>query len=397
MVAVASDKGQPVDVGRSPALSILAISPVGVVGGAEIVLLTLLSGLEQRGVRTGLISLGEGPLVAEAALWGLRSVESGPRLSFHDPPSVLSAVRMMRWAARAWRPDVLLSSHVKGQFLSRLALPARRIGRVAILHDPPDRSRRDRLCGRFSEVRITSSEETRRAYVELGVRSAPTVIEPGVDRHRLTESARRGTAEKVFAACGLAPFGGPRILMVGRMQRFKGGLDFIDMADRLLRGRRGRSAQFLLIGPDEKNAPGMRATLAREIASRGLEASVGLGERAEADDLAAAMAQATLLVHPAHAEPFGMVVVEALALGTPVVAYAASGPRRILTGGGGTLVAVGDVAALEANVASALDDRRILDHWRAGTQQAAARFDSSTMTERYLSVLLATSRRHRAS
>jgi glycosyltransferase involved in cell wall biosynthesis len=375
-------------------LSVLAVSPVGVVGGAEIVLLTLLSGLEQRGVRTGLISLGDGPLVAEAALRGLSAVESGPRLSLHDPSSVLRGVRTIRCATRAWRPDVLLSNHVKGQLLSRLAVPARRIGRVAILHDPPDGSRRDRLCVRLPEARITSSEETRRAYVELGARCSPTVIEPGVDRHRLTDSARRGTAEKVFAACGLAPFGGPRILMVGRMQRFKGGLDFIDMADRLLRSR---SAQFLLIGPDERNAPGMRATLAREIASRGLEASVGLGDRAEADDLAAAMAQATLLVHPALAEPFGMVVVEALALGTPVIAYAASGPRRILAGGGGALVAIGDVAALEAGVASALDDRRILDHWRAGTHQAAARFDSSTMTERYLSVLQATSRRHRAS
>ncbi len=202
-----------------------------------------------------------------------------------------------------------------------------------------------------------------------------------------------GRAETIFEGCGLAPFAGPRILMVGRMQRFKGGLDFIDLAARLLRGR---PAQFLMVGPDEANAPGVRADLAREIAARGLEASIGIAGRAGSDDLAAAIAQVALLVHPAHSEPFGLVVAEALALGTPVVAYGAPGPSRILAGGGGALVPVGDVGALTATVGSALDDRSLLEGWRAETLHASEAFAAGAMVERYVAALATVSPRFRS-
>jgi glycosyltransferase involved in cell wall biosynthesis len=376
------------------ALSVLAVSPVGVVGGAEVLLLTVLSGLERCGVRTRLIALGEGPLLTEAALWGLHSSESGPRLSLREPATVLRGIHMVRRAARRWRPDVILANHPKGQLLCRLALPAgRRIAHVAMLHDPPDpRAVQDRLCARFPDLRIANTEETSRAYAGMGARPAPTVIEPAVDPQRLADAARRGRAETIFEGCGLPAFTGPRILMVGRMQRFKGGSDFIDMAARLLEDR---PAQFMMIGPDEANAPGVRQELSREIADRGLEASIGVAGRAHSDDLSAAMAQATLLVHPAHREPFGMVLVEALCLGTPVVAYRAPGPTRILARGGGALVPVGDVAALTATVASALDDGSILDRWRAATRPAAELFEARAMVERYLSALSGASRHFR--
>lgn len=74
------------------------------------------------------------------------------------------------------------------------------------------------------------------------------------------------------------------------------------------------------------------------------------------DDLAATVRDATLLVHPAHHETFGLVVVEALCLGTPAIAYAAAGPSEILSGGGGSLVPVGDTVALAAEIGRALAD-----------------------------------------
>jgi glycosyltransferase involved in cell wall biosynthesis len=92
-----------------------------------------------------------------------------------------------------------------------------------------------------------------------------------------------------------------------------------------------------------------------------------------------------------------MVLVEALALGTPVVAYGAPGPTRILARGGGALVPVGDVAALTATVASALDDGSILDRWRAATRPAAELFEARAMVDRYLAALSTVSPRFRSA
>jgi UDP-glucose:tetrahydrobiopterin glucosyltransferase len=56
---------------------------------------------------------------------------------------------------------------------------------------------------------------------------------------------------------------------------------------------------------------------------------------------------AAMLVTPKWVEAFGMTVVEALACGTPVVAYAGGGPSEILEDGkSGRLVPQGDVAAM---------------------------------------------------
>ena len=61
------------------------------------------------------------------------------------------------------------------------------------------------------------------------------------------------------------------------------------------------------------------------------------------------MRRAAILLHPASSEQFGLVLVEAMCLGTPVVASAASGPSNVLAGRGvlvpvdrdGPLVAAG--------------------------------------------------------
>jgi len=75
------------------------------------------------------------------------------------------------------------------------------------------------------------------------------------------------------------------------------------------------------------------------------------------EDAVSIIRAADLFVLPSRAEPFGLVLLEAMALGKPVVAAAAGGPLEIVTNGQtGLLVAPRDAAALAGAIVTLLRD-----------------------------------------
>lgn len=364
-------------------LVILAVSPVAEAGGAETLLLDVLVGLRRKGVGVALVALGNGPLPGVADSRGV-TVHSGPALSFRSPRSIVRGVVAVRRAVASVRPDVVLASHPKGQIISRLAmLGDGSVAHVTQLYDPPGRSVSTRIAARLSGPRFSITDETAAAYRKLNSRLDPIVIRPGTDSERLREDARRGDGDRAWLEAGLdGP--GPRVVMIGRLQRFKGPFDFLGVAEVVLRSM--PDARFLIVGPDSPMEPMLRGELERAIDDRGLGEAVALTGRLSAPDLAATVAGATLLVHPAHREPFGLAVVEALTLATPVVAYSTTGPAAILESGGGALVPAGDVEGLAAAVLHALSDPDVLARWEAETGPTADRFDLEANVVRYLDV-----------
>jgi glycosyltransferase involved in cell wall biosynthesis len=103
--------------------------------------------------------------------------------------------------------------------------------------------------------------------------------------------------------------------------------------------------------------------------------SVGPAQRAEV------LGSAAALLHPiAFEEPFGLSVVEAMACGTPVIAYArGSMPEIIDHGVTGYLVADGEAAVEVVDAAAALDRNAI----RAAAER---RFGAARMVDDYLAV-----------
>ena len=96
--------------------------------------------------------------------------------------------------------------------------------------------------------------------------------------------------------------------------------------------------------------------LAEDIARRGLQQRIHLiGYQT---DLQPWFAHADLLVHTSRWEGFGIVLIEAMRAGVPVVATdAPHGPRYVLdTVPGGVIVPVGDAAAIASEVARLLGD-----------------------------------------
>jgi glycosyltransferase involved in cell wall biosynthesis len=138
------------------------------------------------------------------------------------------------------------------------------------------------------------------------------------------------------------------VMLPGRLTRWKGGLDFIAAIARL--GRRDLCC--LLVGGEQRR--GFRHELEAAIERFGV---VGLFRIIDdCRDMPAAYALADVVVS-ASTEPegFGRVVVEAQAMGRPVVATDHGGTREtIVPGVTGWLAAPGDPAALAAAIGEAL-------------------------------------------
>lgn len=104
----------------------------------------------------------------------------------------------------------------------------------------------------------------------------------------------------------------------------------------------GQDGVYLDIGGDGPERPRLES-LTKTLGILKQIRFLGLLSREQVRD---AMADADVFVLPSHIETFGVVVVEALALGKPVIATRCGGPESIVEQGDGLLVPTHDVAAL---------------------------------------------------
>lgn len=159
------------------------------------------------------------------------------------------------------------------------------------------------------------------------------------------------------------------LLYFGRIHPDKGAHDAIELA-----GRAGRRLVLAGIVQDEAY---WRTRIEPHVDGHWVRYVGSVGPR----DRDALLGGATALLHLIHfAEPFGLSVVEAMATGTPVIAYAlGSMPEIIRDGVNGFLVAENDMQAAVA----ALEHVSDLDR-RAGRAHVAARFSAERMVDDYL-------------
>lgn len=145
--------------------------------------------------------------------------------------------------------------------------------------------------------------------------------------------------------------GAPLVAAASRIDTWKGVDVLLDAVPAIQAARPG--TEVVVAGPavagKEDYAAHLQATAAA------LPGVHWLGPRSDVPEL---MADSDVFVQASRApEPFGMVIVEALTSGTPVVATAAGGPLEILDGSPaatGRLVPPGDPAALADAVAALL-------------------------------------------
>src|ERR1700730_3226573 len=144
------------------------------------------------------------------------------------------------------------------------------------------------------------------------------------------------------------PDGVAIVMLPGRLTRWKGGLDFIAAIAALDR----RDICCLLVGSEQRR--GFKRELEVAIARSGLTGLFRIVE--EGRDMPAAYMLADVVVSASSdPEGFGRIIVEAQAMGRPVVATDHGGAREtIVPGSTGWLVPARDPAALAAAVGEAL-------------------------------------------
>jgi len=178
----------------------------------------------------------------------------------------------------------------------------------------------------------------------------------------------------------LPPPSGPRerksyILAVGRLSHEK-GMDLLISAFSRIPDRRGFSLRIAGEGSE-------RARLEAQIRDLGLGGEVELlGRRNDVYEL---YEEAAFLVLPSRFEGFGMVLVEAMAFGCPVVAFdCPCGPAEVVRDGlDGLLVPNGDVDALAAALGRMIGDPSLRESLGRAGLEARERFGIDTVAAQW--------------
>lgn len=328
-------------------MKVLQVLPALNSGGVERGALDLARALVQRGHESLVMSSG-GRMVAQLVAEGSRHIE----FPIHEKsPRSLWRVRGLRRQLAELAPDIV---HVRSRipaWMVWLAVGRRprqeRPALVSTFHGLYSVSRYSAIMGCGDRVIAISHnvyDYIRENYPQIDP-SKITVIHRGVDTHHFSRGGLPDPqwSERFFSEYPRAA-GKPLLLMPGRLSRWKGQIEFIELVAAL--HARGTPCHGLVAGEPTPGKDDYLQELRELARARGLAEDVSfLGHRSDMENLYAVSAVVFNLSR--HAEPFGRTVIEALAMGVPVVAYDYGGPaeslRDCLPQG---LVPVGDEEAL---------------------------------------------------
>ena len=320
-------------------------------GGAELLLLHLLSArADHTSIEYGVAFLNDGPMVDEArAVCPLVRVFRAGRVR-HVHLWVATICGLTKWV-REERFDIIMSWMSTGHLYGGPAAMLAGVSNVWWQHGFADRSALERLIAWLPTTAIfCCSAAVERSQSKASPKTARIVIHPGINLKKF-DSFLLPAAREQRIALGL-PEAGFLVGIVGRLQRWKGMDVFVDAAAMIAHER--SDVQFVIVGGSHALEPGYPAEVARRIAERDLGEYVQLaGFQPES---VAWMNACDVVVHASITpEPFGMVIVEAMALGKVVIASAAGGPLEIVNNGVNAYLSTpGDAAELAKALRHAL-------------------------------------------
>lgn len=394
-----------------PALRVAIVCPYALEtpGGVQSHVVRLAHALSVAGDEVLIVAPGSArtrPRSTEGVAWA--GVGSIVRVPFNGAVAPIGwtpqAARRTARVLRAWRPDVVHVHEPSVPVVGWSAALSRAAPVVATLHAYAEHDRVYRrvgpllarsVLGRVTLAIAVSPAARDFHAAALGwdpdqIRVVPNGVDvatfaPDADGSRSPEAtdarsrdgrrARQRTHGERAAAT---------ILFVGRLDRRKGLGVLIESFEML---RRQRDVRLIVVGdgPD-------RQLPAQRLKPSDL-AAVELRGRVPNDELAGAYQQAQVYVAPSlGGESFGIVLLEAMAAGTPVVASDIPGYRAVLEGGRyGRLVTPRDPAGLAEAIGATLDEpdvtRALVDRARRHAETFDWPLVAARVRDRYLEAL----------
>jgi glycosyltransferase involved in cell wall biosynthesis len=372
--------------GVSGRFRIAVVMPVATQrGGAE---MTLLHALRHgRTDACWLVAfLEDGPMVQAARdLGALTVVISAGRV--REVGRLVAAIRRLGAVVRAWRPDMIVSWMSKAHLYVAPVAGLQRIPSAWFQHSNPSaRDPLDRLATLMPARAVLAPSNTVAALQDaLWPHRAVHVVHPGIDLDGLGAASARAPSE-LRSSLGI-PEGSPVVGLVARLQRWKGVHVLIEALPALLSAHPG--VHVVVVGGDHPLEPGYREQLL------GLARRLGVTDRVHLvgyqPDPLSWMRAFDVVVHASDNEPFGLVVLEAMALGKPLVAGAAGGPTEIVTDEtDGFLVEYGDAGRLAERIGAYLSDPALAGRMGGVAAQRARDFSAASFANDVVTAL----RRH---
>lgn len=361
---------------------VLYANHVSETSGAERGLLDILALLDRARFDPVLALPGPGPLARQAGSMGVRVVTLPlPRFTRSTPP-----VRLVRlWtrgvleARRFFRGERVDLVHANSSHAHLVLAPAARLAGVpAIWHarDLAPLGLAGRLAFRLATRIIAISPAVESHLAGYGrARGRIVRIDNGA---RLDSWPRPAYCGRAFRARWGLPIAAPVAVMAAQLVPWKEHALFLEAA--ALAARDVPEMRFVVAGADLfGDHPGFRRELEAACGRLGIaDRTLFTGRLADMPSLYAA---ATMLVHSASREPFGRVLVEAMAASRPVAAVNAGGPRDIVVHGvTGLLSPPGDAAALAVSMKTLARDPALAARLgAAGRRRAEERYDARRM------------------
>jgi glycosyltransferase involved in cell wall biosynthesis len=317
-------------------------------GGAELALLQLIRAGGDRNWHV--VFLEDGPMVCQVRESGsAASIVPAGRL--RQPHKMLSAVMAISKIVRQTHARAVLSWMTKGHLYGSPAATLAGVPATWFQHALPSQVM-DTIAAHIPSVGAMACSQFIADSLKVAMPKVPVkVVHPGIDPER-SNPANLPSMQDCRRMLGL-PVDHPVIGIFGRLQKWKGVHVLIDALPTVL--KRYPTTKTLIVGGAWRDELEYEHELKQQAASLGIaERIVFAGHQ---DNVSDWMQACDLIVHASKQEPFGMVVVEAMALGKPIVAGAEGGPREIITEGvNGLLAPFGDSGKLASAIIRFLDD-----------------------------------------
>lgn len=347
----------------------------GALTGSPRALLTMIDSLDRDRFEPAFLGASTGPLADEL---GARKVEiidcRVASASWREPLTSIMNVREKRRLLVQSKVDIVHMN--ESGWNSDLVLAARLAGvPVALhLHNPAAVLRRNLnftiarkvfLCSRAQASQIENFDRIKERSVVL---HNAVDIDYFAKGHSIRHEIGLTNDEIVIGT-------------VAQVGHRKGSDLFLDTAERLLEKCASANLKFVMVGPPAVGEDAyFRSIMGRLQQGRLKESVTYLGGRT---DIPNVLASLDIFFLPTRAEPFGMVIIEAMAAGLPVVATAVGGIPEIITDDEiGRMVSTTLPAAFEAAIVGLLDrgeGRKIMGE--RARKSLYGRFDLRSMGE----------------